>query len=91
MIDFIEAKFTEHGVTKLVPDAAVLEAQARYTFERLLLKREIDKIAPKIRDIAARKSLPRNLEAEVEELLADQPSVSWDQAVAAIAERNLKR
>jgi hypothetical protein len=38
-----------------------------------------------------RKSLPRNLEAEVEELLADQPSVSWDQAVAAIAERNLKR
>ena len=37
LIDFVEARFAEHRVTKLIPDQNVIEQHARRTIEPRLL------------------------------------------------------
>jgi Topoisomerase 6 subunit A/Spo11, Toprim domain len=84
IIDFVEAKFAQHGVTKLIPNEAVIEQHARRTIERRLLAHAIAKISSEIADQARSAELPTNLREQIKTLFAEQPNLPWDEAVAQI-------
>ncbi len=84
LVDFIERKFEEHGVSKIIPTDDVLEQHARRMLERHAVLRELDKLLPEIRKRVAETKLPEDLRARVEELLEDNPELPWDAAVANI-------
>jgi hypothetical protein len=84
LIAFIERKFAEHGVRKIIPDDEVLEMHARRMLERRLVLRELDKMLPGIREQVTKANLPDDLREHVEALLEEQPAVPWDAAVAEI-------
>ena len=82
LVDFIERKFEEHGVSKIIPTDDVLEQHARRMLERHAVLRELDKLLPEIRKQVAETKLPEDLRARVEELLEESPELPWDAAVA---------
>jgi predicted metal-dependent peptidase len=83
-IDFLEQKFKEHGVQKLVPGNNVLQRHARRLIEQQLAEKEIAKIRSRIAAEAANAKLPSTLRRRVEAELRKQPVLSWDQAVKNI-------
>jgi hypothetical protein len=81
-IAFIERKFAEHGVAKVVPDSDVIEQHARNVIEGQLIENAVAKLAPKIKEQAAAVALPGNLRQQIEAELKESPTLSWDEAVA---------
>jgi len=90
LINFIEKKFEEHGVEKVIPDDDVIEEHARRVIKRHLTEQTIAKISDEFTKQAEAVALPEDLPEQIKELLADEPSLSWDAAVAAIACRQVK-
>jgi hypothetical protein len=84
LITFIEGKFEEHGVSKVIPDDDVLELHARRMLERRMVLREMDKLLPDVRKRASEAVLPDDLHELVEDLLDENPELPWDAAVAEI-------
>jgi hypothetical protein len=82
LVDFIERKFEEHGVSKIIPTDDVLEQHARRMLERHAVLSELDKLLPEIRKRVAETKLPEDLRTRVEELLEENPKLPWDAAVA---------
>jgi hypothetical protein len=82
LIDFIERKLKQHGVKKVVPEAAVLLHHARRLIEQKIIQAEVEKMGEWITTKAQETALPKNLGQEVRSLLNKQPSLAWDQAVA---------
>jgi hypothetical protein len=82
LVGFIERKFEEHGVSKIIPTDDVLEQHARRMLERRAVLRELDKLLPEIRKRVAETKLPEDLRACVAELLERNPKLPWDAAVA---------
>jgi DNA topoisomerase VI subunit A len=81
-IAFIEGKFAEHGVAKVVPDSNVIEQHARNVIEGRLIENAVAKLAPKIKEQAATVELPESLRQQIEAELKESPALSWDEAVA---------
>ena len=84
LIEFLEAKFTEHGVAKVIPDAEVIEKHARRLIEQRLAQDALADIRQRIAEEAARVPLPDGIEARLREYLAQHPDLAWDQALAMI-------
>jgi hypothetical protein len=89
LVDFVEAKLEEHGVQKVVPENDTLTQHARRRIEQDRIEQELTRkglegLAPEVAQRAAEISLPEDLEDRVQELLAEQPELSWDQALAQI-------
>jgi predicted metal-dependent peptidase len=84
MIDFVEARFEEHGVTKLIPDDEVIERHARHMLERQLIEKAIAEISEKIAKEAKTAALPIDLREHIERVFKKHPELSWDAAVARI-------
>jgi hypothetical protein len=84
LVEFIERKFEEHGVGKVIPTDDVLEQHARRMLERHTVLRELDKLLPQIREQVAKTTLPEDLHNRVAELLEESPELPWDAAVAAV-------
>jgi hypothetical protein len=80
MVVFIEAKFSEHGVTKVIPDADTIERHARRLIEQRLADEAIEKMLTQIAERAATATLPADLRVEAE--LTRRPKMSWDAAVS---------
>ena len=84
LIDFVEAKFADYGVAKVIPEEFVIERHARRTRERQLLQRGIAKILGEIAKQAQTAELPANLREQIEAKFAKEPNLPWDAAVAQI-------
>jgi hypothetical protein len=84
LITFIEGKFEEHGVSKVIPDDDVLQLHARRMLERRMVLQEMDKMPPDIRKRVTEVVLPDDLHELVEDLLDENPEIPWDAAVAEI-------
>lgn len=52
LIAYIEGKFHEHGITKVIPDAATLERHARRTIEQRLTRDWFEAVAVILPDVA---------------------------------------
>ena len=84
LVAFIERKFEEHGVSKIIPTDDVLEQHARRMLERHTVLRELDRLLPEIRKQVAETTLPEDLRTRVAELLEESPELPWDAAVAVV-------
>jgi hypothetical protein len=84
LVDFIEAKFAVHGVTKLIPNEAVIEWHARRSIEQELIERTIMKNSGEIAEQAKNAALPPNLRNQIKAALEENPAMPWDAAVAQI-------
>jgi hypothetical protein len=83
IVDFIEAKFAEHGVTKLIPDAETITRHALRVRENQLMEEAIAKAAEQIAEQIAETTLPADLPQLIKDKLNERPSLSWDQALAS--------
>jgi DNA topoisomerase 6 subunit A-like protein len=83
-VEFLEGKFAEHGIKKVIPAAKVLEAHARRIIEQDLAQELIEKSLPKIQKEAKAVQLPKDFLGQVKALLAISPELSWDMALAQI-------
>jgi uncharacterized protein YdgA (DUF945 family) len=54
-----------------------------------LLSAHLEKVEAQIRDELTLQEMPENLMADVEAILKEDPSQSWDQAVREVAGRTL--
>jgi len=82
-IEFVERKLIEAGATKLVPGEDVLQA----AFRRARMRRRIlDVIEEAKGQEGEPEPLPDDLQSRVQSLVAEQPELSWDEAVWEIAE-----
>jgi hypothetical protein len=84
LVDFIEAKLVEHGVEKVVPANGALAQHARRMIEQELTRKALEAAAAEILQRAADVELPEDLEDRIQELIAEQPAMSWDLALAQI-------
>ena len=85
-IAWLEAELTVHGAGKVVPPPDTLAAHAREALTRRLLERQVRALEQEARQRAAEMPLPADLEDQVRKAMAEDPSLSWGEAVAALLE-----
>lgn len=84
LIAFLERKFKEIGIKKVVPD---LDALSK-TYRRALLYQELEKHTEKIIEDQASQTIPEDLIQKIKDNLEENPNQSWDEAVWDLAEEN---
>jgi hypothetical protein len=84
-IDWLEEKLRKAGVTKVVPDAAVLSQAWHHA---LWLAQVRERIASVSTEPCL--ALPKNLETDLRRRLKRFPELSWDEALAQIAAKHEK-
>jgi DNA topoisomerase VI subunit B len=88
IIDFIEAGFAQHGVTKVIPDAETIGRQARNVVENKFMEEALKQVSTEIAERVKAFVSPADLRQRIQELLNENPRLSWDEAVANIIRRN---
>jgi hypothetical protein len=83
-LDWLEAKFAEHGVEKVVPDEETLAKAYQHLARNAALQREIDKILADLPE-AETFTVPDGLAETLRTTIAGTPQ-SWDQALWEIAQ-----
>ena len=84
-IAWLERKLKAHGVTKLIPDAAMLANAYRHA---MMLHRINDGLADLVKDarkVSDKATIPTTLARQIKARLAKAPVLAWDDAVADIA------
>lgn len=80
-IEWIESKLEANGIKKLIPDNTTLED----AFRRAITTAHIDKKTKEILEDAkaegAAATVPDDLKEQIEDILEDNPALSWDQAI----------
>jgi hypothetical protein len=84
IIDFIEKKFAEHGVKKLIPDDETLDQHARRVIKDRLTHEVLSTFENDIQRDTDAAQLPEDFRQQVEGLLEEHPELPWDAAVALI-------
>jgi DNA topoisomerase VI subunit B len=83
-ISWLEAKLDEHGVQKVIPDAETLALQYRRSLARHAVNKKIDEIQASVRTEATQATIPGDIADRVRDLLANDSSMSWDDAITQI-------
>jgi hypothetical protein len=79
-VEFLETKLAGH-TTKVLPDHSVIEAHARRIWEQQQARKRCQEILDQVHAEAANAQLPENLVNGVHDLLEEDDTLSWDQAV----------
>jgi hypothetical protein len=82
IMDFIEAGFAQHAVTKVIPDAEAIGRQARNVVENKFMEEALKQVSTKIAERVKAFVLPADLRQRIQELLNENPRLSWDEAVS---------
>jgi Protein of unknown function C-terminus (DUF2399) len=85
-IEWLEAKLEDEGAEKVVPGPETLETAWRRMRMRHAVNKRIDEAEASLRDEANAETVPDDLAARVRAQIEDDPAMSWDEALAAIAE-----
>ena len=86
-ITWIEGKLRQHGVKKFIPEPTTLEAVYRRAVYIGAMNEAIEEANDDAKDAADDVRVPKRLAREVRAMLKREPALSWDAAVARIAER----
>ena len=84
LVTFIEKKLVEHGVKKIIPDKATLEAAYRRVVKNEFIRERFDTLKCEADEHADAAKVP-SLQRKVAKLLKDDPSLPWDAASHSIA------
>lgn len=82
LLDWLEEKFKEHGVTKVLPSADKLEEAFHHTNYVLAVSEAIKSVEPPALPV------PDDLQALVAESLRTNPSIPWNEAVREICRKS---
>jgi hypothetical protein len=82
-VEFLETKLALH-TAKVVPDQSVIEAHARRIWEQQQAKERCKEILAQVHAEAASAHLPEDLVDGVHDLVEEDDTLSWDQAVAKL-------
>ena len=83
---WIEAKFADHGVKKIIPDDDLLEDSWRAGFEHAVLEASIGDLRKQAEDKASEvKILGADLPEVITKRLKMSPESSWDEIVFDLA------
>jgi hypothetical protein len=83
-VNWLEANLAEHGVAKVIPDNATLEAAYRRAYESRWLNLQIARLDTQAQDLAGAAELPDDLAGRVATLVADASHLAWDSVVAQL-------
>ncbi len=87
LVAFLERKFAEQRIRKVVPTGEKIEQHARRVITREITNRALETIREQADAEAAAIPLPDDLRDQVVLALQTQPDIPWDLAVADIARR----
>jgi hypothetical protein len=83
LIEFLERKFTEQGIKKVVPDEETLRKAYRRAVFCKTLEEKAEEIEIEQEDIG----IPDGLMQTISDKLAEDPSQSWDEALWELADK----
>jgi DNA topoisomerase VI subunit B len=84
LVDLVESRLTQHGVTKIVPEAGDLAEAFRAYARAPKIKEAVEKA---IEDLSGEDvEVPADLNEQVKDYLDEHPECPWEEAVAAIVE-----
>jgi hypothetical protein len=86
-VDHLEAKLTEHGVSKVIPEEDVIESQLRYLLTVQLANQELEKVMPRVHETVDAMELPAGLRERVAKEFERVPTCSWDRVVFDLVKR----
>ncbi len=89
LVQWIEGKLEEHGVSKVIPDEDCLADVYRRAQERAFVQQKIDAALDEAGDLGE-VEIPDNLRTEVEDRLSEDTAATWDSIVRDIAEQKFE-
>jgi hypothetical protein len=87
LIEWLEEKFEEHGIEKVIPDEKTLAS----AYRRAKYLRSIEAEMRKLNKADKAAAVPSDLRERIEEMIEDDSSVSWDDAVWECAQKPRKK
>ena len=88
LVDWIEAKLREHGITKLIPDDETLEIAYRRATAARHFAKELPRLIKAANRVGAKASPPDDLDRRVRALLKRHPELPWEEAISRVANRS---
>ena len=86
VVDFVEHKLNEHGVTKVIPDADTLARTYRIFVSSDQLSEKFEELEGRFEDEADDVEVPADLKAKIEKLLKEKPDITWHRAIRLIVD-----
>ena len=83
-IEWLEQKLDEHGVTKVIPDAATLEHAYRRAAGHKRCRAILERAVAEVDAYAAGVKVPKGLRKRVQAELDREPGQSWDSAIESL-------
>jgi hypothetical protein len=90
LVEWIEGKLQEHGVKKIVPDSATLQAAYRRSIAKTLAEQHLEAFLPKALEQASRVKLPQALTTKVRAALEEDSTKSWDSIISEMAAESVQ-
>jgi hypothetical protein len=85
LVDFVEGKLKQHGIGKVIPDAATLARTYEMFAASDRLSEAFEELKEKLEDESERPiKVPANLKAQVKNKLKQNPDITWHRAVELI-------
>ena len=86
-VDWLEKKLRQHGVKKVIPGRATLEAAFRRATEVIHVEEAVAEAVEEARRIEGT-AVPRALVRQIKERIKTNPTLAWDDAVYVLASEN---
>ena len=86
LVDFVERKLNDHGVTKLIPDADTLARTYRMFVASDQLSEKFEELEDRLEDETNDVEVPADLRAKVEKHLEEKQDITWHRAVRLIVD-----
>jgi hypothetical protein len=83
LIAWLERKFYEHGISKLIPSDDILDKAYQRAVYQKRVKEETEKIRQGLK--SEKVVIPADLKRQVVDKVLDDPGLSWDEAIWDIA------
>ncbi len=85
LVEWIEAKLKEHGIKKVIPDKATVEAAYRRAAVAHIVNSQLESIIRAAQErVNTEKLKPEQIVRDVKKRLKKRPDMSWDKAIIEI-------
>jgi DNA topoisomerase VI subunit A len=86
LIDFVEGKLKQHGISKVIPDAETLARTYEMFAASDRLSEAFDELTQDLADESEQIKVPDDLKVRIETLLKENPDLTWHRAIRMIVD-----
>jgi hypothetical protein len=90
-VAFLKRRLIECGAQKVIPDSMTLEEAYRRSLVQRQLKDEAERLRAQAEQDAKAADVPADLEEQVQQLMNDDPCLSWDRALIVVMDATKRR